>query len=309
VTVSAEPDPVVLQAVAQLAGDLLQVSGELDADGVRNPVEGSRGSGGRETVNGTPSRRQRLRRVSLLATLIVLLIAAQSAVGAPASGHARATSISGTVARVVDGDTIHVTVKGQRTVVRLVGIDTPETVHPSKPVQCWGPQASARAKRLMKIGSAIRVVSDPTQDTRDRYGRFLGYVYKGNNKGVASVNRALVATGSAKVYIYGGKPFTYARAFSKAQTAARKAKNGLWGKPCFGNITQPQPKPRPAPRPAPSPSPAPGGNCDPNYSGACVPVYPPDVNCADIGRSVRIIGSDPHKLDRDGDGYGCESYG
>lgn len=49
-TVSAEPDPVVLQAVAQLAGDLLQVSGELDADGVRNPVEGSRGSGGRETV-------------------------------------------------------------------------------------------------------------------------------------------------------------------------------------------------------------------------------------------------------------------
>lgn len=246
------------------------------------------------------------RRILPLAILAVGLVAAPALGGVE---QADAAVLKGTVARVVDGDTIHVTVKGQRTVVRLVGIDTPETVHPSKPVQCWGPQASARAKRLMKVGTTVRVVSDPTQDTRDRYGRFLGYVYKGKNKGAASVNRALVATGSAKVYIYGGKPFVYARAFSKAQTAARKAKNGLWGKPCFGNTTKRQPRPRPAPRPRPTPSPAPGGNCDPNYSGACVPVYPPDVNCGDIGRPVRVVGSDPHKLDGDGDGYACESYG
>jgi len=52
----------------------------------------------------------------------------------------------------------------------------------------------------------------------------------------------------------------------------------------------------------------PNGDCDDNYSGACVPPYPPDVNCGDIGTSVRVVGSDPHGLDGDGDGVGCEGY-
>jgi hypothetical protein len=48
-------------------------------------------------------------------------------------------------------------------------------------------------------------------------------------------------------------------------------------------------------------------SCDPDYSGACVPPYPPDLDCADIGQPVRVEGSDPHGLDRDGDGAGCEA--
>jgi hypothetical protein len=47
-------------------------------------------------------------------------------------------------------------------------------------------------------------------------------------------------------------------------------------------------------------------SCDPNYSGRCVPPYPPDVDCADVGGSVQVVGSDPHGLDADRDGFGCE---
>lgn len=219
----------------------------------------------------------------------------------------RFAKLAGRVTRVVDGDTIHVEVRGQRTVVRLIGIDTPETVHPSKPIQCWGPQASARTKRLLPIGARVRLESDPSQDTRDRFGRFLGYVYLGNRGGAASVNRALVAAGAAKSYVYAGVPFRFVRAFDAAEQRARTRRIGLWGPPCRGDIEQAVP--RSASRPAPGPAPAaPTGNCDPNYSGACVPVYPPDVNCGDIRRPVTVVGTDVHGFDRDGDGAGCESY-
>jgi hypothetical protein len=60
------------------------------------------------------------------------------------------------------------------------------------------------------------------------------------------------------------------------------------------------------PPPPPSPPPAPRVSCDPNYSGRCVPPYPPDVDCADVGGSVQVVGSDPHGLDADRDGFGCE---
>lgn len=67
----------------------------------------------------------------------------------------------------------------------------------------------------------------------------------------------------------------------------------------------PAPSPAPARRPAPSGG---GGGCDPNYSGACVPRYPPDVDCSDVGTTVRVVGRDVHNLDADGNGWGCESY-
>ncbi len=226
------------------------------------------------------------------------------ALGAAVAGGAeRQVTLTGQVTRVVDGDTVHIRARGFDTVVRLIGIDTPETVHPSKPMQCWGPQASARAKRLMPVGARVRVMSDPTQDARDRYGRFLGYVYTGGRRGAASVNRALVAAGAAKVYIYGGTPFRHARAFTKAQSTARAKKNGLWGPPCNGKVD------RPAARPSPAPAPSPRRGCDPNYAGACVPVTDRDLDCGDIRQEVRVIGTDRHRFDGDGNGWGCEGYG
>jgi hypothetical protein len=62
-------------------------------------------------------------------------------------------------------------------------------------------------------------------------------------------------------------------------------------------------------RPPPPPDPSPPSGCDPNYEGACVPIVPYDLNCADIGAEVTVVGDDPNRFDADGDGHGCESYG
>jgi hypothetical protein len=62
----------------------------------------------------------------------------------------------------------------------------------------------------------------------------------------------------------------------------------------------------PTPRRTPPPPPGGGGRCDPNYAGQCVPPYPPDIDCSDLPGPVRVVGSDPHNLDRDGDGVACE---
>lgn len=274
-----------------------------------------------------------VRPVGLLAALVVVLVlagcaesqpsagtavpggdgaGASQSPGAPAEGaappapaqprSAPGVVLTGTVARVVDGDTVQVRVRGFDTVVRLIGIDTPETRHPSRPVECWGPQATARARALMPEGVSVRLAGDPSQDLRDRYGRLLAHVYTGDRTGAASVNRALVAAGAARVYVYRGVPFRHVEAFRRAERAARAAGRGLWGPPCRGVTRAPEPA-----RTAPV-TPAPSGRCDPNYSGACVPPYPPDVDCADIGRPVTVVGSDPHNLDSDGNGRGCERY-
>jgi micrococcal nuclease len=85
--------------------------------------------------------------------------------------------MAGTVSRVVDGDTVHVTDgRGSRIKVRVLGIDTPETVDPRVPVQCWGPEATQFATTTL-LNKKVTLVTDPTQATRDRYDRLLAYVY------------------------------------------------------------------------------------------------------------------------------------
>jgi hypothetical protein len=136
-------------------------------------------------------------------------------------------------------------------------------------------------------------------------------VYKPGRTGPrGSVNFALVGTGYAKVYVYAGVRFAHADPFFRAQNRARRAGRGLWGAPCHGDTDRPDRRGAAAP-----PSVAPGGSagasgpgCDPNYSGACVPVTSGDLDCADVGAPVRVTGEDRHRLDGDGDGRGCESY-
>lgn len=232
--------------------------------------------------------------------------AAQGRPGAPAP-----VTLRGLVTDVVDGDTIKVLSRGFETTVRLLGIDTPETRRPGELVQCFGPGASARTKRLLPRGQDVRLVTDVSQDRRDRYGRLLAYVYKPGKSGArGSVNHVLVATGFAKVYIYRGHPFRYFRAFEEAEAGARRRAIGLWGDPCRGNTTKRDPStitPASA-RPlvgVTSVTPS-QGNCDVNYAGACVPTYPPDIDCADLSGPVTVVGQDPHRLDGDGNGVGCE---
>ena len=81
-----------------------------------------------------------------------------------------------TVTNVVDGDTIQVDANGQRLKIRMIGLDTPETVDPRKPVQCFGREASAQAKTILG-GQSVYLETDPSQDSVDRYGRTLTYVW------------------------------------------------------------------------------------------------------------------------------------
>ena len=86
--------------------------------------------------------------------------------------------IEATVVRGIDGDTIRVRVRGKAHTVRLIGVDTPETVHPTKTVQHFGAEASAYTKAALE-GKTVTLEADPTGDTVDRYGRLLRYVLPG----------------------------------------------------------------------------------------------------------------------------------
>ena len=228
----------------------------------------------------------------------------------PAAAHA--VTLTGRVTDVVDGDTVKVEARGFETVVRLIGVDTPETRKPNTPVQCFGPQASERTHRLLPVGQRVTLITDPTQQTRARYGRLLAYVYWPGRTGLQSVNYALVATGYAKAYVYEPSgPFQYAPQFLGAERQARNARRGLWGPPCRGNTTQPDPGALPAPAPAPTTSTptttAPRTGCDPAYPTVCIAPAPPDLDCADVPyRNFRVLPPDPHHFDGGGDGVGCE---
>jgi len=130
-----------------------------------------------------------------------------------------------TVARVVDGDTIRVRIKGREERVRLVGIDTPESVKPGTPVQCFALAASARTKALLPKGSAVRLVRDVEE--RDRYGRLLAYVYRARDD--LFVNLALAREGYAVVLTVPPN-VAHADEFVAAARDAREHGRGLWSR-------------------------------------------------------------------------------
>ena len=121
------------------------------------------------------------------------------------------------VVRVIDGDTIEIE-GGER--VRYIGIDTPETVDPRKPVQCFGVEASRKNKELVE-GKEIRLEKDITD--RDKYGRLLRYVWVGDTL----INLELVKQGFASSYSY-PPDIKYQDDFVEAEREARDAKRGLW---------------------------------------------------------------------------------
>jgi micrococcal nuclease len=128
------------------------------------------------------------------------------------------------VTRVVDGDTIVVSQNGTTTHVRLIGVDTPETVKPHTPVQCFGSEASAKAKEML-TGVFVRLETDPTQDTYDTYGRLLAYVFLPNG---TLFNQYLIENGYGHEYTFKGKTYEYQMQFKAAQESARSSKRGLW---------------------------------------------------------------------------------
>jgi micrococcal nuclease len=129
-----------------------------------------------------------------------------------------------TVERVVDGDTVVVHLGGRDEHVRLIGIDTPETVDPRKPVQCFGKEASNRTKALLPKGTAVRLERDV--EARDRYGRLLAYLYRVEDG--TFVNLALAEEGFAQTLTIPPN-VAYADRFAAAVADARSARRGLWG--------------------------------------------------------------------------------
>src|SRR3954447_27078780 len=125
------------------------------------------------------------------------------------------------VVRAVDGDTIEVRLGDRLEDVRYIGVDTPETVKPDTPVQCFGPRAS-RFDHALVEGRRVRLVLGV--EPRDIYGRLLAYVYLGRR----FVNAELLRRGLARTLTIPPND-RFARRFERLQTVAARAGRGLWG--------------------------------------------------------------------------------
>lgn len=129
-----------------------------------------------------------------------------------------------TVVRVVDGDTVDLRLGRRAETARLLGVDTPETVHPGAPVGCFGPEASARTKELLPEGTVVRLARDV--EARDRYGRLLVYLTRARDD--LFVNRSLLADGFARPLSIAPNDAHRAE-LARVAAEARAAARGLWG--------------------------------------------------------------------------------
>ena len=155
------------------------------------------------------------------------------------------------VTRVVDGDTVEVRFRGRSLTVRLIGIDTPESVAPGEPLQCFAVEASAYTTERLE-GERVRLEFDV--ERIDPFGRTLAYAWLGDEL----FNETLLREGYAFVTTFPPN-VRYVDRFRAAQREARSADRGVWGR-CVHE-----------------------GACDPAYPDACIPPPPPDLECADVG--------------------------
>ena len=196
---------------------------------------------------------------------------------------------------MVDGDTValRATESGDvlpstaQVTARLLEVDTPETVKPNSPVECFGPEASEFTKRLLAPGT--RVLVAPDEERRDRFGRYLLYVWTADGK---FVNEELVRTGHARTALYPPND-RYIERLRAVEREAKAAKRGLWGACNDEEPTAAAPPTRTTPKATETAQVRRYENCD----------------------AVRRAGKDPIRrgdpgfgghLDRDGDGVACE---
>ncbi len=191
------------------------------------------------------TRRQKVKFLSIVIVLMVLVITQGGSTSAPRSGadfsivqsiqlaintlfHKKTPDTNSyTVEKVIDGDTIDVLMNGKKERVRLIGINTPETVDPRRTVECFGKEASDRSKSIL-TGAQVRLKADSSQDNRDKYGRLLRYVFLEDG---TNFNEAMIKDGFAYEYTY-NVPYKYQVEFKNAQASAKENKVGLWGSMC-----------------------------------------------------------------------------
>ncbi len=135
------------------------------------------------------------------------------------------------VVKVVDGDTFDVEIDGKIERLRMIGIDTPETVDPRKTVQCFGKEASNRAKEILS-GQFVSLEADESQGDRDKYGRLLRYAILADG---TSFGLFMISEGYAHEYTY-RYPYKYQVEHKQAEVEARENNRGLWSPDtCSGN--------------------------------------------------------------------------
>jgi micrococcal nuclease len=185
-------------------------------------------------------------------------------------------SETATVVRVIDGDTIEVDLGGSRYTVRYIGMNTPETNHPSRRVEFYGPEASERNRQLVE-GMTVRMERDVS--SIDQFDRLLRYVYVGEQM----INALLVSDGYAVARDY-PPDVKFSEVFEELQQQAMDKGRGAWAT-----------------------SPALAEACDPSYPTICVPQDADPMTCDDIPSvPFPTLRPDPHGFDPDGNGIGCE---
>ncbi len=188
------------------------------------------GHGGKDGYGHGVAGRSRIARVTGAAVALALgcsvgPIAPANAAGLSPKGPTESGYV---VSRVVDGDTVHVERDGTDLTVRLIGINSPESVKPGSPVECYGPQASDFAKAAL-TGRAVRLEFDATQGRTDQYGRTLAYLWvERPGRAPTLFNRTAVQRGYAFERQYGSTPYAWKATLRRAQEQAQQARAGLW---------------------------------------------------------------------------------
>jgi micrococcal nuclease len=166
-------------------------------------------------------RATRLPSLASVAILAILIVALVSSGGGAGDAADEAQTIEARVTRVVDGDTVEALVAGKTEDVRYIGVDTPESVKPDTPVQCYALAASHYNERLVE-GETVRLDFDA--ERRDVYGRLLAYVHLGDT----FVNAELVRRGYARTLTIAPND-GHAAQFDRLANEAAVAGRGLWG--------------------------------------------------------------------------------
>jgi micrococcal nuclease len=155
--------------------------------------------------------------------LRILVAVALSLLVSCSSGATTKNEVLITVLKVIDGDTVDIDIKGNTERVRLIGVNTPETKHPTKPIECFGPEASAYLTQLLPKGTHVRIERDI--EARDRYGRMLLYLYRESDN--LFINLDLVSHGYGTPMSI--EPNTFHRNdFVHAAALAETTNEGLW---------------------------------------------------------------------------------
>lgn len=134
------------------------------------------------------------------------------------------TLISAKVVEVIDGDTLRVSINNTSSLVRMIGINAPESDGPYREIECYGSEAAQDLEQLLPAGSTVILETDPSQDTYDKYDRLLAYVFLDK----VNINEQLIKQGSAHEYTY-RTAYRYQTEFKRAEKEARENQLGLWG--------------------------------------------------------------------------------